>query len=153
VSGARVICFGNPWHGDDGFGHHVFRRLPPGVEAVDAGTAGLTALPHFENCVKAVLVDAVRTGGRIGTVHRLGPSDLEPTGAGFSLHDLGVADLLAALEDPPEVVLIGAEAGELRAFTNRLSPPLEAALPTAVRLVLREVPDSAGWTRGTSASA
>ena len=25
----HVVCLGNPWHGDDGFGQHVFRRLPP----------------------------------------------------------------------------------------------------------------------------
>ena len=27
VAAACVVCFGNPWHGDDGFGLHVFRRL------------------------------------------------------------------------------------------------------------------------------
>jgi hydrogenase maturation protease len=80
----------------------------------------------------------VRTGGRVGTVHRLVPSDLEPPGGEFSLHELGVASLLAALREPPEVVVIGAEVGELRTFTDRLSPPLQAALPTAVDLVLRE---------------
>lgn len=142
MNGARIVCFGNPWHGDDGFGHHVFRRLPRGVAAVDAGTAGLDALPQFEGCAKAVVVDAVRTGGRIGAVHRLVPSELEPPGGELSLHDLGVNSLLRALavllREPPDVVLIGAEVGEIRTFTDRLSPPLEAALPTAVRLVLRE---------------
>jgi hydrogenase maturation protease len=136
--GARVICFGNVWHGDDGFGHHVFRRLRGRVPAFDAGTAGLNALPHFEGCTRAVVVDAVRTGGRVGTVHRLRASELEPPGGEFSLHELGVASLLAALREPPEVVLIGAEVGELHTFTDRLSPPLLAALPTAVELVLRE---------------
>ena len=134
----NVICFGNPWHGDDGFGHHVFRRLEGRVAAIDAGAAGLNALPYFEGCTKAVVVDAVRTGGRVGTVHRLVPSDLEPPGGEFSLHELGVSSLLAALREPPEVVVIGAEVGELRTFTDRLSPPLQAALPTAVDLVLRE---------------
>jgi hydrogenase maturation protease len=89
----RVVCFGNVLHGDDGFGQHVLRRLHErgDVAAVDAGTAGLSALPYFEGCVKAVLVDAVRTGARIGTVHRLVPSDLESPGGEMSLHDLGVA--------------------------------------------------------------
>ena len=95
VSGARIVCFGNLWHGDDGFGPHVFRRLhgelPQGVAAVDAGTAGLDALPHFEGCAKAVVVDAVRTGGQIGTVHRLVPAISSPPGGEFSLHDLGSA--------------------------------------------------------------
>jgi len=145
---AHVVCFGNSWHGDDGFGPHVFRRLqqsgvlPHGVKAFDAGTAGLNALPYFENCAKAVVVDAVRTGGREGTVHRLVPAELQPPGAGFSLHELGVSSLLAALGaiagDPPEVVIIGGEVGELRTFTPRLSAPLEAALPVALGLIIRE---------------
>ena len=155
MSGTRVVCFGNPWHGDDGFGQHVFRRLPRGVAAVDAGTAGLSALPHFEGCAKAVVVDAVRTGGRIGTVHRLAVSDLEPPGGELSLHELGVNALLLALREPPDVVLIGAEVGEIRTFTDRLSPRLEAAVPIAVRLVLREcgpAPNPIG-SAGTRASA
>jgi hydrogenase maturation protease len=138
VSGTRVVCFGNPWHGDDGFGHHVFRRLPGRIAAFDAGTAGLNALPYFEGCAKVVAVDAVRTGARVGTVHRLVASDLERPGGELSLHDLGLTSLLAALREPPDVVVIGAEVGELRMFTDRLSPPLEAAVPTALDLVVRE---------------
>ena len=60
----HVVCFGNAWHGDDGFGQHVLRRLPAGIPAFDAGTAGLNALGYFEGCDKAVIVDAVRTGAR-----------------------------------------------------------------------------------------
>jgi hydrogenase maturation protease len=134
-----VICFGNAWHGDDGFGQHVLRRLPAGVAAFDAGTAGLNALGYFEDCDKAVIVDAMRTGAPVGTVHRLLPRDLESPSGEFSLHELGVGAVLAALREPPDVVLVGAEVGEVHAFTDRLSAPVEAAVPEAVRLVLREV--------------
>jgi hydrogenase maturation protease len=140
VSGAvRVVCFGNAWHGDDGFGLHVLRRLPGEVEACDAGTAGLNALPYLESCVKAVLVDAVRTGAPIGTVHKLVPADLAPPGGEYSLHQFGLTSLLAAVtRESPEIVIVGAEVGAVRAFTPSLSLPLRAAVPVAVRLVLRE---------------
>jgi hydrogenase maturation protease len=138
VSAVHVVCFGNAWHGDDGFGQHVLRRLPADFPAFDAGTAGLNALGYFEGCDKAVIVDAVRTGARPGTVHRLVPSDLESAGGELSLHELGVSAVLAALREPPDIVLIGAEVGDVQAFTDRLSPPLAAAVPEAVRLVLRE---------------
>lgn len=134
-----MICFGNAWHGDDGFGQHVLRRLPAGVTAFDAGTAGLNALGYFEGCDKAVIVDAVRTGAPVGTVHRLLPRDLETPAGELSLHELGVGAVLAALREPPDVVLVGAEVGEVHAFTDRLSAPVEAAVPEAVRLVLREI--------------
>jgi hydrogenase maturation protease len=140
VSGAvRVVCFGNPWHGDDGFGLHVLRRLPGEVDAFDAGTAGLDALPYLESCAKAVLVDAVRTGAPVGTVQKLAPADLAPPGGEYSLHQLGLTSLLAAVShESPEIVVVGAEVGAVRAFTPDLSPPLHAAVPVAVRLVLRE---------------
>jgi len=151
MSATHVVCFGNALHGDDGFGMHVYRRLqqeelPSGSRVFDAGTAGLGALPYFEGCARAVLVDAVRSGGTHGSVHRLVGSDLEPPGGELSLHELGIAGLLAALEsvagEPPEIVVIGAEVGEITPFTGRLSPPVEAAVPDAVRLVLAELQGS-----------
>ena len=69
----------------------MLRRLPPGVRAFDAGTAGLNALGYFEGCAKAVIVDAVRTGARPGTLHRLLPADLESPARELSLHELGVS--------------------------------------------------------------
>ena len=82
MAAACVLCLGNRWHGDDGFGHHVFQRLhdrarlPPSVELVDAGVAGLNALGWLDGCAKAVLVDAVRVGAPVGTVHRLAAREL-----------------------------------------------------------------------------
>jgi hydrogenase maturation protease len=147
-SGPHVVCFGNPWHGDDGFGHHVFLRLrelrplPSDVELFDVGVAGLNALPCVENCAKAVMVDAVRVGAPLGSVHRLLRGDLEPPGGVVSLHELGLTSLLEALSvlssDAPEVVVIGAQIGAIRTFTDELSPPLRAAVPAAVDLVVRE---------------
>ena len=84
----HVICFGNLWQGDDGFGIHVFRRLrerpglPRQVKLFDAGIAGLGALGYFEGCRKAVIVDALKTGGRVGRVRRLRLDDLDPARPG-----------------------------------------------------------------------
>lgn len=145
---AHVVCLGNPWHGDDGFGTHVFRRLhdlgglPPAVELVNAGVAGLNALPCLDACAKAVFVDAVRVGAPVGSVHRLAAPQLEPPGGELSLHELGLSSLLAAHAavsgDAPEVVLIGAQVGTVEVFTDGLSAPLRAAVPTAARMVARE---------------
>jgi hydrogenase maturation protease len=144
----HVVAVGHSWHGDDGFGCHVLRRLreahalPPSVALLDAGVAGLNALGCFEGCAKAVVVDAVRVGAPVGSLHRLTPADLEPPGAELSLHALGVSGVLCALSalgaKAPEVVLVGAQVGAIAAFTDGLSAPLRSALPRAVEMVVDE---------------
>ena len=122
----HVICFGNLWQGDDGFGIHVFRRLrerpgtPRQVKLFDAGIAGLDALGFFEGCRKAVIVDALKTCGGVGHVRRVRLDKLKPPGPELSLHAFGVHHLLTALPAVlggralPELVLIGAAIGEIR---------------------------------------
>jgi hydrogenase maturation protease len=149
----HVLCFGNMWQGDDGFGLHVLeqlreqRCLPPHVRTFDAGTAGLNALPLFERCRKAVLVDAVKTGANIGRLHRLSLEDCASNDVGPGMHGAGVEHLLAALPAAvgdgtiPELVVIGAEVGQIAPFTTALSPPVAAAVAEAVRLVVLECTD------------
>ena len=147
----HVICFGNLWQGDDGFGIHVFRRLseqpglPRQVKLFDAGIAGLGALGYFEGCRKAVIVDALKTCGQVGHVRRVRLDKLDPPGSELSLHAFGVHHLVTALPAVlggralPELVLIGAPIGEVHWFRDELTPPLQAAIDKAVRLVRREM--------------
>ena len=110
----------------------------------EAGAAGLAALGYFEGCRKAVIVDALKTGGTPGDVHRLALDEIDVPEEAYSLHQLGVNHLLSALtvafagRDIPNVVVIGAEVGEIDPFTNRLSAALEAALEPVVELIRRE---------------
>jgi hydrogenase maturation protease len=146
----HVICFGNIWQGDDGFGIRVFKRLceqrdrPAHARLFEAGTAGLAALDYFEGCRKAVIVDALKSGGAPGLVRRFTMDEIGSPDDEYSLHQLGVNHLLAAVTAafagrvPPEVVVIGAEIGEIDPFTDRLSRALEAALETVVELVALE---------------
>jgi len=146
----RIVCLGSRWHGDDGLGCHVFEylhdrpRQTAGAKVVDAGIAGLNAVPAFEHCDKAVVVDALRVGARVGTVHRLRPTDLRLASGALSLHVIGVSELLAALpivfghRAMPEIVVIGAQIGAIRPFTDELTPRVRKALPRVIDLVCRE---------------
>ena len=151
----HVVCFGNVWQGDDGFGVHVFRRLcemrglPPQVKVFEAGTSGLSALAYFDNCRKAVIVDALKAGGQLGSVHRLVLDDFDLPDQEFSLHGIGVHHLLTVLpvvfegRTLPEIVIIGAEIAEIQPFTDMLTPPVEAALESTISLVRSECMNSA----------
>jgi hydrogenase maturation protease len=151
----HIVCFGNLWQGDDGFGMHVFQRLeamrstlPQQVQICDAGTAGLSALSYFEHCRKVVLVDALQTGGQIGSVHRLHGADLDLPDPEFSLHGIGVNHLLTVLpvvfegRAMPEIVVLAVEIGAIHPFTDTLTPLVEAAVEKVISLVQKECTNS-----------
>ncbi|MDD5329993.1 MAG: hydrogenase maturation protease [Sulfuricella sp.] len=133
-----IFCFGNPLHGDDGFGPAVFRRLagvalPADVRLVEAGTAGLNTLALFQGCRKAVLVDAMAPGEEPGRLRVLTTEEVPMEAAGG--HGQGVGYLLralAALGEPlPGLTVLAAEAAALTPFLPGLSPEVETAVEAA----------------------
>lgn len=145
ASDCHIICFGNELHGDDGFGAAMHARLAAlpwraGVRVFRADTSGCAALSLFEDCERAILVDAVSGFGAPGSLHCLPAEAIaeEPDGGG---HGFGVGGLLrlaaATLARMPQIHLIGVEAACMRAFTPGLSPAVAANLDAAVELVER----------------
>jgi hydrogenase maturation protease len=98
----------------------------------------------FEECTKAILVDAIKTGANIGQVHRLDLDHYAPSTVHQGMHGSGVETLLAALpiafanSATPRVILIGAEVGQIVPFTTELSPPVAEAIVHAAKLVMLE---------------
>lgn len=142
-----MIGVGGPL-GDDAVGLHVARRLaaaplPEGVRVLARERAGIDLALDLREAEVAVIVDALRAGGRPGQVRRLPPAALARSAA-TSTHGLGVADALALAEalgtGPARVGIVGVEIGTLRAET--LSPPVAAAVEPAcaeVRALLAEL--------------
>jgi len=134
--------------GDEGVGVHVVRRLlarglPPGIEAVDGGTAGLDLLPILRDADRVIIVDAVRAGGEAGSIYRFGPEELERPRAhlSLSLHQLSLREVLQAaalLGIEPEITIIGVEPKRL-APEMGLSEELEEALPRVIAAVQAEL--------------
>lgn len=134
----HVVCFGNMYGGDDGVAIHAFQRLsarawPSTVRLFDAGTRGLAALGHLDHCDRALLVDALETGSLPGTVRVLAPDELPGGEPCYSNHMTGVAELVRMLPlafpaGGPEVTVVGVEIERLKAFSDRLSEPVAAAM-------------------------
>lgn len=144
MAARHIVCFGNPWHGDDGFGIRVYEQLrqrdwPEDVRVYEAGISGLEALRHLETCELAILVDALAGDGPVGAVRVLRPQDLAAGYPPRSSHELGLAYLLQALpvirEPMPELWIVGAEVAQLAAFTPGLSPAVEQAVIVSVRVI------------------
>lgn len=139
----HIICFGNPLHGDDGFGPAVHRRLallplPGGLRLTDAGAPGLAALALFENCHEAIIVDALAPRGAPGRLSQPAPESIayEASAPG---HGVGVGYLLRALaatfERAPRIKIVAVEASAITPFRPGLSKPVAKAVEEAVTLL------------------
>ena len=119
-----VLGLGNILLQDEGVGVRVVERLlrqyriAEAVEVLDGGTAGMALLDHIRNRDHLIVVDAVRTGLAPGTVITLSGEEVPVFfQSRVSPHQMGLADMLAALElmgeKPADVTVIGVEPQDL----------------------------------------
>ncbi|MFN0155340.1 MAG: hydrogenase maturation protease [Gaiella sp.] len=137
-----VAVLGTPFRGDDAVGPLVGERLRArGLEVLDCRDEPTRLIEPFTQLDVAVIVDAVRSGSAVGTVHvveaaagRL-PADL----ALASTHAVGVGEALelgrALGRAPRRVVLVGVE-GRAFGMGDPLTPEVEQALDAAADAVL-----------------
>lgn len=142
-----VLCIGNRYMGDDGVGREVAGRLRgmdlgPGVLVRESVSVDLTTLWEFRAARRLLVVDAVTSGDRPGTVTRhllLGGDRTTPKLAGLHGLDLGSAVDLAAPEIlGTGVVVVGVEPKDCGAREG-LTPEVEAAVTEAVEAILSEL--------------
>jgi hydrogenase maturation protease len=151
-----VLGLGNPILRDDGVGWRVVaevrgRCAPAAAEFDPVALGGLALMERLIGYDRAILVDAMRSdGGTPGEVRRLSLADL-PTLHANAVHDASLKDALAlgrklGAQLPHDITIIAVEAQDLFDFGEHLSPPVEAAVPAAVDLVLATlgVGDSGG---------
>jgi hydrogenase maturation protease len=138
-----VVGLGNPDRGDDAVGRLLAARLVAcGLAGVRVETLALDAaeiLEAWSGADEAILLDCVRSGSPVGTVHCVDPFDgsygvhLES-----STHALGArtaVELGRALEElPRRLALVGIE-GTSFVLGEPPSAEVCAAIPEAVRVV------------------
>jgi hydrogenase maturation protease len=147
-----VLGLGNILLGDEGLGVRAVEQLwarynlPPEVQVIDGGVAGLDLWPYLEGVTHLLVVDAVQMGAEPGTLVRLA-GEAVPQGLPLklSMHQVGLHELLALarLQEtlPPQVVVWGMEPAVL-APGLELSPPVAAGLE---RLVMAVTDELRGW--------
>lgn len=139
----QILCFGNPLHGDDGFGPAVYQGLaalplPDNLRLIDAGATGLAALGLFQDCDEIIIVDALAPGGTPGRLRHLSAESIaaETSASG---HGIGVGYLLRAVaavsEQTPRIRIIAVETLAVTPFRPGLSEPVAAAVNQVIRLL------------------
>ncbi|HUY98962.1 MAG TPA: HyaD/HybD family hydrogenase maturation endopeptidase [Thermomicrobiaceae bacterium] len=143
-----VLGLGNLILSDEGLGvraaHRLLAdpRLPAGVEVIDGGTLGLELLSMAAGARRMLVLDAVDVEGEPGAFFRFDHDKLRDLARGSTAHQLGVADLLAALrmmgQEPDEVVLLGLQPESLHLGTE-LTPAVAASLDGLVDAAVSEL--------------
>ncbi|NKZ08168.1 hydrogenase maturation protease [Actinomadura latina] len=147
-----VAGIGNVFHGDDGFGVEVVRRLaghrvPDGVDVTDFGIRGIDLMCALGDGYRTViLVDAAARGDAPGTVSVIEPDpDSGDFGDGtVDAHGLDPARVLRLAREngpvPPRILLVACEPSARAAdatWEMDLSTPVGLAVDGTVRLVER----------------
>lgn len=149
MSRTLVLGLGNPLMGDDGAGVEALNRLrddwqvPEEVELVDGGTWGMNLLPLLESHDQVILLDAINTGARPGTLVLLRREDLPRYFAHkLSPHQLDLREVLALAELrealPETLIAIGVQP-ETVELNGKLSPRIDFAIRRMVTLTVDQL--------------
>lgn len=137
-----VAGVGSEFRHDDGAGPLVARRIaaeaPPTCD-IGPIVDPLDLLGQWDDADLAVVIDAVCSGGRPGTVRVVDLATLGPGPGSTSTHGIGLAGVLRLAQAvdmaPARVIVIGIEGVDFGRGVG-LSPAVEAAIPIAVRTVV-----------------
>jgi len=143
-----IIGLGNEYRRDDAVGLVVARRLreaaPESVLVLEETGEGASLLESWRDADTVILIDAVRSGAKPGTVHRI-DAQAQPIAKQFfrfSTHAFGVAEaveLARALGRlPPRLIVYGIEVKGFESGVG-LSPEVEAVAEEVVERVLAEI--------------
>ena len=139
-----VLALGNPIARDDQVGLRIGARLAdeltalPATELREFSGSPLDLVAEAEDCDRLVLLDAVCTGKKIGTVTSFTEEELAAERGDTYPHGLNVSEALAlgrrmGLPVPKRIILIGIEVGPVREFGEALSPELAGKLDAITR--------------------
>ena len=142
-----ILGIGNPLRSDDGIGIHVVEalrkeNLRKGVD-IKEGLSGLDILGAIAGYERIIMIDAIRSGGEPGTIHKLSVGDLhaQQTLHTFSTHDVDIPTMLKLGRDlypgkmPEDIVIIAVEAEDIETFSETCTPKVEKAIHEVLHLI------------------
>lgn len=142
-----VLCLGNEIVSDDAFGPIVAQELAKETEisrradVIFAPVAGFSLLDLLSGRKKALIVDIIRTGkAEPGTLHSFPAGTLTPSYHLTTSHQINLPTALElgrqlGYDMPGDIDILAVEAQDLETLREELTPPVQAALPSALQAV------------------
>lgn len=143
-----IIGIGNEYRADDAVGLHVARELarlgPPGCLIKELSGEGSQLMNAWRDHRRVILVDAVRSSARPGTVHRVNvlEEELSDNRINLSAHTISLPEavnLARALKELPEQLLVFGIEGVKFEPGIGLSDEVRQAADHLVSIILDEV--------------
>ena len=142
-----VLGIGNLLLKDEGVGVHVVQALqkeslPENVEVIDGSVLGFDLLPIVQSCDKLIVVDAIKSNEKPGTIFKFNAQDIDiKRDTSVSLHDVDffqVLELAKRLNKLPPTELITIVPKEID-WGMELSDCLSEKIAELKRLVKEEI--------------
>jgi hydrogenase maturation protease len=148
-----ILGVGNLLLSDEGIGVHVAQRMmamdwPPEVQVVEGGTDGFGLVNIIVQADRMILIDAVKGGGRPGSIYRFDLEDCPPYPDLFktSVHQISILEVInltGLIGSTPQTTIIGIEPQCLEVGME-LSPLIESKIPKVIHMIQEEVEVSLG---------
>lgn len=143
-----IIGIGNTYRGDDTVGliiaQHLKKQIPDYISVIEECGNGVALMESWKNADTVILIDAVHSGTKPGTIHRFDASThpLPSKFFRYSTHVFGVAEtieLARALNQlPPHLIVYGIEGKCFEAGIG-LSPEVNKAVQKVVNRLQQDI--------------
>ena len=141
-----VLGMGNPILRDDRIGLRVVEELEglsfdSSVTLQTSTLAGIHLLEILIGFDRAIIVDAIQTGGEPGSVYQLTPRNFIARQAPPHLHNIDFFQTLTLARNfipnmPEDVIIVGIEVEDAQNFGENLTSKVERSVPSAVEQIL-----------------
>lgn len=138
-----VLGIGNYLMGDEGIGVHAIHALskidlPKNVDILDGGTGSFDLMPILAKYPYVIFMDATMDRKPSGTINVIYPKFAKDFPTVLSAHDVGLKDMIEALEfkeELPEIALITISIKEIIPMTIELTSEIEKCIPNIIAKV------------------
>ena len=146
-AGIIIIGIGNPNFRDDGVGLKVIEELEKrGVkDVVKYLNIDLNIIDSLRGYKKAIIVDAVKTGAKPGTIFEFDAKNTWCNVYASGTHSMSIFEIIRIgyhvffEEMPDEIKIIGIEGEEVLTMGREISNDVKKAIPKVVEKILKEV--------------
>ncbi|MEN8186626.1 MAG: hydrogenase maturation protease [Bacteroidota bacterium] len=139
-----VLGIGNYLMGDEGIGVHSIHalskiELPDNVDIMDGGTGSFDLMPILAQYPLVIFIDATMDSRPPGTIDVIYPKFAKDFPSVLSAHDVGLKDMIDALEfqeELPKIILITVSIKEMIPMTIELTEDVKKSIPKVAEKVV-----------------